>query len=350
MAVKRYPAGGYWNNLALDYRVLGRHDDALNAYRDAVSWKRGGLPAYVGLAVTYMALDRRRDAKVTLDVAAPSEDKPRNVRRLLYLLGFLNGDKDMMADQAAWFDDHPDVPMEQIRTGELAFSGRFRQFREVRYRWLVAAVQEGRGELAANTLAHWTGIDAMVGLTSQVDSDVQRVLETPGADVDTRMNAAWALAYAGRAAAAEEMASDISRDYPEATRWHNLTLPMIRANIALQRGNLEAALDAMRPAARLGLALPLGLYSHYTRGQVLLALGRGPDAAAEFRKILDHPGIIPVEVVHPLARLGLARASALAGDDVAARKHYEDFLTLWKDADPDVPVLQQAKVEYQRLK
>ncbi len=350
IGAKRYPRSIYWQNLALDYRALGRHEDALRAYQEAVRSEPGSFTAQRSLATAYRGLGRYDEARATLEPAMQSADPPPNIRQELYLLAFLQGDHETMAEQIAWAEDHPDLFLEQIRTSEQAFFGRFAQFRRSRERWVATAIQQGYIEAAANSLARWAGVDAIVGLTRQVDADVRRALSTTGAGLTLRMNAAWALACAGRADEAEEMAAAISREYPTATRWKGVTLPIIRAHIALQNGRPEAALDALQPAVRFALVPNDGLYSLYTRGQVFLALGRGSDAAGEFQKIVDHPGTTPVAVVSPLARLGLARASALAGDEVAARKHYEDFLTLWKDADPDVPILLQAKAEYERLK
>ncbi len=126
-------------------------------------------------------------------------------------------------------------------------------------------------------------------------------------------------------------------------------LPTIRAAIELQRGNPAEAIELVQSAAPYELGGGGGLAAIYVRGQAYLSAGRGVEAAAEFQKILDHRGVDPLSILSPLARLGLARAHALAGDEAGARRAYQDFLALWKDADPDIPILQEAKAEYAKL-
>jgi hypothetical protein len=133
-------------------------------------------------------------------------------------------------------------------------------------------------------------------------------------------------------------------------------LPATHGAISLAQGNPQKALEVLQAAEPYELGYPtissmtLNLYPVYVRGLAYLASKQGPAAVAEFQKILDHQGIVVNEPIGALARLGMARAQALAGDTAAARKAYEDFLDLWKDADPDIPVLKQARVEYERVR
>jgi hypothetical protein len=119
--------------------------------------------------------------------------------------------------------------------------------------------------------------------------------------------------------------------------------------LALKQGELEAALEVLRPTRRYELSPWNGPLSSYARGLVLLGLERGDEAAAEFDKIRSYPGLEPFSILHPLSGLGLARAKALSGNETAARRHYQDFLALWKEADLDIPIFQEAKAEYERL-
>jgi predicted Zn-dependent protease len=141
---------------------------------------------------------------------------------------------------------------------------------------------------------------------------------------------------------------EYAKRYPKATRLNDLWLPTIRAVIEQQRGNAPQAIELLQPASRYEAVAEF--WPQHLRGQAYLKLGRGAEAAAEFQKILDHRGEAPLSALYPLAHLGLARASALTGDTAKSRKAYQDFLALWKDADADLPILIEAKKEYEKMK
>jgi tetratricopeptide (TPR) repeat protein len=149
----------------------------------------------------------------------------------------------------------------------------------------------------------------------------------------------------------------LDKQFPEDTNAQYYELPVLRALIALRQGNPDKALEALEGARPYDLAMAGtdfvynfgGLYPIYVRGEAYLAAHRGAEAATEFRRVLDHPGIVFGDPIGALARLQLARALALSGNMAQAKTAYQDFLNLWKDADPDLPVLAQAKAEYSRL-
>jgi len=166
--------------------------------------------------------------------------------------------------------------------------------------------------------------------------------------------AALALARAGYTAEARQLAEALSRDFPQDALLQNYWLPAIQAAIELTRNNAEKAVELLRPAAAYELGQPLGswvgmMYPVYLRGQAYLQMRKGKEAATEFQKMVEHRGIVLNFPTAALARLGLARAYALQGDIAKAKAAYQDFLTLWKDADPDIPILKQAKSEYAKL-
>jgi hypothetical protein len=165
---------------------------------------------------------------------------------------------------------------------------------------------------------------------------------------------AIALALAGESAAALRVADDLDKRLPEDTIVQFDYLPMIRASVALHNGDANRAIAALAPSApyELGAAsqnLTFLLYPVYLRGEADLAAKQGPAAAAEFQKIIDHPGVVLNEPIGALTHLGLGRAYALAGDPAKAKVAYQDFFALWKDADSDIPLLRQAKAEYGKL-
>ena len=175
-----------------------------------------------------------------------------------------------------------------------------------------------------------------------------------GRDMDYGL--ALALAYAGDEGQAQALADDLGKRFPEDTILQFNYLPTLRAKLALLRSNSQQALDSLQAAAPYELGLPAysfynwpNLYPVYARGEAYLAAHQGNEAAAEFQKILDHRGIVLNEPIGALARLQLARAYAMQGDGAKARAAYQDFLTLWKDADPDIPILKEAKAEFAKL-
>jgi tetratricopeptide (TPR) repeat protein len=172
-------------------------------------------------------------------------------------------------------------------------------------------------------------------------------------DRDTRLLLALVFARAGDSEQAQKLSDALSQDFPLDTVVQNYSLATIRAAMKLSENDPAAAVEILRPAVKYDLADPdsfNSLYPVYIRGLAYLRIGEGRLAAVEFQKLLDHPGIVGREVIGPLAHLQLARAQKMMGDQGAAHKSYEDFLTLWKDADSDIPIYQQAKAEYAKLR
>jgi predicted Zn-dependent protease len=174
---------------------------------------------------------------------------------------------------------------------------------------------------------------------------------------DVQYGAALALAYAGDEARAQALTDDLGKRFPEDAIVQFNYLPTLRAKLALSKGNFSEAIESLRAAMPYELGQTTGstygwtaLYPVYARGEAYLAARQGSEAAAEFQKILDHRGIVLNEPIGALAHLQIGRAYAMQGDTAKAKAAYQDFLTLWKDADPDIPVLIAAKAEYAKLK
>jgi predicted Zn-dependent protease len=170
---------------------------------------------------------------------------------------------------------------------------------------------------------------------------------------DVRAMAALALARAGDAAAAEKLAAELDKAFPLDTLVQRYWVPTIRAGVALERKKPHRAIELLQASSTIELGSPTGLNVYlcpvYLRGEAYLMLHDGNPAAAEFQKFIDHRGLVANFPWGALARLGLARAYAIQGDTTKARTAYQDFLTLWKDADPEIPILKQAKTEFARL-
>jgi eukaryotic-like serine/threonine-protein kinase len=216
-----------------------------------------------------------------------------------------------------------------------------------------AAVRSDAKESAAIWQVNEALREAELGNTTLARQDVAAALKlAPGRNV--KLLAALALARTGETAQAKSLADELEKNYPSETDLKIYWLPTIRAALDLDANDSTKALESLEAAAPYELGQPeqfqLGtMYPAYIRGLAYLAAHNGTAAAAQFQRIVDHPGIVVNFPTGALARLGLARAYAMSGDTQKARTAYQDFLTLWKDADPDIPILKQAKTESAKL-
>jgi hypothetical protein len=293
-----------------------------------------------------------------------------------YALAFLKGDSQSREAHAAWFNNKPEYENYglSLDADTAAYTGRLKQARVLTQRAVDSSVHSDNKESAAIWLENAALREAAFGNSTQARRAMSDGLKLAPASPGVRAQAALASAIAGDSAKAELLARDLARDFPLDTQMQLLWLPSIRAQLALDKDK-----DKKDPAAAIGLLqstlqsgggqLELGqisftlniscLHPVYVRGEAYLANGQASAAAAEFKKILDHNGIVWNCWTGALAHLGVARANALQsrtsqGADadsarVRALAAYKDFLTLWKDADPDIPILKQAKEEYAKL-
>ncbi len=237
-----------------------------------------------------------------------------------------------------------------------AYFGNLRKARELTRRAAESAELAAQRETAAGYYAVSALREALFGDAAEArqQATVAKRRST-GRDLD--YGVALALAYAGDANRARALADNLGKRFPEDTGLQFNYLPTLRAKLALSHSNPQEALDILRAASPYELSLPASgfynwpnLYPVYVRGEAYLAAHKGNEAAAEFQKILDHRGIVLNEPIGALAHLQLGRAYALEGETAKGRAAYQDFLTLWKDADPNIPILVQAKAEYAELK
>jgi len=213
----------------------------------------------------------------------------------------------------------------------------------------------GRTSKASN--ADWWVVlsaleDAEVGKDVQARRYESKAAESP-LDRDNKIALALALARSGRTAEAVKLADQISAERPEDTLVQHYFISTIRAAIKLRQHDPAAAIDLLRGTAKYDLAFTgsfESVYPAYIRGLAYLGLGDGQSAAAQFQKLIDNPGFSVRHVIGPLARLQFGRAQKMMGDNASARKSYEEFLSIWKDADADLPIYRQAKAEYAQLK
>jgi len=250
--------------------------------------------------------------------------------------------------------------MLHLESETAASTGHFAKARELTQRAADSAVRADEKETGAQYVACAAVRESLIGNSRQATQFAQSALAASTAK-DVQAMAAIALGLSGDSARAKQLADDLNRRFPEDTIEQSEYLPMIRAAVSLGPGHsfareAPAAMQDLAPATlyEFGNSNTSGtfnfyLYPAYLRGVACIDAGQGAAAAVEFQKILDRPSVVANEVIGALAHLGAARAYSLSGDSAKARVAYQDFLALWKDADPDIPILKQAKAEYAKL-
>ncbi len=336
----------------------GKYQEAIEEGKKAIDLDPDFVPAYANVASAYLYLGRPEEAEKILQQASERKLEIPEYILFRYYIAFLKGDKAGMEREAAVGEAHPGAEdwMLHAESLTLARSGQLQRARGMSRRAVELAQQAGQRERAAvfeTAAAVW---EALFGNLSAARQKANEALElSKGRDVE--YGAAFALAVAGDSSQAQALANDLEKRFPEDTSVQFSYLPTLRALLALNRGEPSHAIEVLQTATPYELAVPGidyyfffgGLYPAYVRGEAYLAAHQGSEAAAEFQKFLDHPGIVLSDPIGALAHLGVARAYVLQGDTAKAQAAYQDFLTLWKDTDPGIPILRQAKAEVAKL-
>ncbi len=336
-------------NLSFLYSVLGQYDKALAEAREAVRLEPANGINYENLALAYFFLNRLGEARATVEEAQTKKLDSYYLHWIVYLLSFLKNDAASMAQEATWASGKPGVEdiLVAAESDTAAYSGQLAKARELSRRAVASAQHAEEKETAASYEASAALREALFGHQVEARQRATAALElSTGRDVQYK--AALALAFTGDAARAQVLANDLSKRYPEDTIAQVELLATLNAQLALIRNDATKAIEALQAATPYELGTAAGLHPIYMRGQAYLAAHDGSKAAGEFQKIIDHR-MLALNPIGALAQLGLARAYALQGDSVKAKVAYQDFFSLWKDADPDIPVLKQAKAEYAKL-
>jgi tetratricopeptide (TPR) repeat protein len=258
-----------------------------------------------------------------------------------------------MGEQVAWAAGKPGAEdmLFSAQSDTEAYYGRFAKAREFSQRAIASAKHSDAPESAAAWRANEAIREVEIGNPSGARKETGEALAlSSGRDVE--VVAALTLARAGEAAQAGKLATKLNHEFPLDTMMQNYSLPTIQAAIDLEKNNARGAIQILQVATPYELGSPSfgNLYPVYVRGLAYLKLGQGQRATAEFQRMLGHRGIVGNFVLGALAHLQLGRAQAMMGDKEAARNSYQNFFALWKDADPDIPILHAAKVEYADLK
>jgi len=339
------------------YPAMGRYDGVVSEAREAIGLKPDFSAPYAFLMEGYIELNRFDEAKATYRQALERKLYHPYYPEDLYTIAFLENDAAGMKQQVTQSAGQAiDDTLLANEADTAAYSGRLREAEELTRRAMESAERAGRKEKAASFSATSGLREALFGNTGEARRRATLAMKY-SAGVDVQYGSALALAYAGDTRRAQDLTEDLNKRFPEATIVQFNYLPTLRARLAVNRGNSSEALETLRVAVPYELGRTTfsnyswnGLYPVYVRGEAYLAAHQGSEAAAEFQKILDHRGIVWNSPIGALAHLQLGRAYAMAGDTTKARAAYNDFLTLWKGADPDVPILKEAKAEYAKLK
>jgi tetratricopeptide (TPR) repeat protein len=343
------------------YAATGKWEESVEEGKIALGIDPDFSIGYANLAMSYMALGRLDEAENTLQRASERKLEIPDYFVLQYVIAFMNGDKVGMEREAALARGRrgTDDWMSNSEGFVLAYSGHMEAARKMSQLATDLARKTERRDTQALYEADAAVREALFGNASTARQRTVDALELSKSR-DVAYGVGFALALSGDSSRSQALTEDLSRRFPEDTRVQFTYAPTLRALLALNHGQPSKAVELLQTAIPYeggspttgGSEFLLGagnLYPAHVRGLAYLAAHQGAEAAAEFQKILDHRGIVISDPIGALAHLQLGRAYALAGDKTKAKSAYQDFLTLWKDADPDVPILRQAKAEYAKL-
>jgi eukaryotic-like serine/threonine-protein kinase len=342
-------------NLGNIYAELGQFDKAVTETQAALRMEPNAVVAYVNLAQTLLALNRQDDARKEIEEAQKRNLEGDYLHWCIYQMAFLKGDTAEMQRQLEWAAGKPGSEdlLLSFQADTEAYSGHLVQARDFSRRAVDSAVRNDSKESAALWQVIAALREAEFGNAAAAKQGVAAALAlSPGRDV--KLFAALTLARVGETPRAKAFVEELEKAYPAHTILKVYWLPTIKAAMELNANNSTQALESLEAAAPYELGEPPELqqgtmYPVYIRGEAQLAAHNGAAAAIEFQKYLDHRGITLNFPLGALAHLGLARSYAMQGQTAKAKAAYQDFFTLWKDADQDIPILQQAKAESAKL-
>jgi serine/threonine protein kinase/tetratricopeptide (TPR) repeat protein len=338
------------NNLSLNYKLLGRYEEAMKEGLEAVRLSPNTISARENLLASFVGLGRFDEAEQVAREMERINPDSLSAHFPKYLLAFMRNDQAGMDRELAWAKGKPE---EAEVIGTLAsvamYYGKWKEAQQLEQRAEEMFKAQGRKENVAQGLLS-LAIDLVY---LEKCADAKNATKSALAVSRGQMamaNAAFVFGACDDHGQAQSLLDEQLKLYPKNTILNSIGVPMMRAQIERSRGNIDQAVQLVESIRSYDMGIVTGVSSNYIRGQLYLQQRRGNEAAAEFKAIVDRRGVDNFSPAHVLAHLGLGRAAAINGDTAAARKAYQDFFALWKDADPDLPVLVQAKKEYEQLK
>jgi tetratricopeptide (TPR) repeat protein len=343
------------NSLAWCLRVIGEPEQAAVAAREAIRVDPEFYAPYHNLMVSEIWMNRWAEAKAVYEEAHSRKVDSDSLHALRFRVAFLDRDRDGMQKELEWEKSDPSATgrLFVAEAGSQLYFGHAKLARTFLAQGVSKKLHTGLQESAALVRCEFAAYEGEIGEAVRAREDATAALAMFPTSREVKRCTSFVLALLGDAADAQRTATEIKREKPLGTVTSGLLIPALTGAALLAEGKPTEALKALEPSIpyfRYGdFEEGDGITPQYLRGIALLKLHRAPEAVVEFRKIIDHPGLVLWSVLGPLAHLQLARAYAMMGDKDAARKSYQDFLTLWKDADLDIPIYRQAKAEYAKL-
>jgi len=341
-------------NLGVVDDILGQHDKSVEEFRETLRLHPTAM-VYGDLAYSYLHLKRLEEARSTVKQARANKLDSVDLHLILYRLAFLQRDPAGMTEVAGWAAGQPGAEdmLLSSQADTAAYFGSLGEARNLSRLAVASAERTGRHELAAAYEGNAALREALFGNATETRKRSAAALSLSD-NRDVQFEAALALAFIGDGARAQQLSDDLDKRFPEDTVAHCNYLPSVRGVLEVNNRNSTGAIEMLRTAVPCELGSPTymyqdKLYPAYVRGEAYLAAHQGAEAAVEFQKILDHSGIVVNEPIAALSHIGLARAYALSGESSKARGQYEEFFALWKNADPDCPILKQARAEFGNL-
>jgi eukaryotic-like serine/threonine-protein kinase len=343
--------------LSSDYMILGQYEKAAAETHESLRLETTLVVGYTNLGQIYLALNRFDDARDTTEEALGRKLEGIPLHLNLYALAFFQSNVPAMKQQADWALGKPGAEdqMLSLESDTEAWSGKLGKARELSRQAIESARRSDEKEPAALWQANAAIREALFGNADTARQNAAAAITLAVGDRDAEAQAALAYALAGDAAHAQSLVDDLSKRSPQNIVVQTVWLPTIRAQTETGRKNAARSIELLQAAAPYELGMLSGsaanscLYPVYVRAEAYLSAQHGQLATAEFRKILDHHGLLWNCATGALAQLQIGRAYAMQGDTAKAKAAYQDFLTLWKDADPDIPILVAAKAEYAKL-
>jgi eukaryotic-like serine/threonine-protein kinase len=366
--IQAYPRDDVaYGNLGSNYMILGQYEKAATETREAIRVESNSMALYENLGEIYLALNRFDEARTTTEEAQVRKLEGIQLHLNLYALAFFRGNVAAMKQQADWTIGKPGAEdsMLSLESDTEAWSGKLGKARGLSRQAVESARRKDEKEPAGLWQANAAIREALFANADVARQNAAAAVALAPGSRDAEAQAALSYALAVDAAHAQSLADNLAKRFPQDTVVQSVWLPTIRAQIETGRKNPARSIELLQAAAPYDLgmlstsATNSCLYPVYVRAEAYLSAGQGAAAAAEFQKILDHRGLLWNCATGALAHLGLARAYALQAQSMQspdadsthakARSAYQDFLSLWKDADPDIPILKQAKTEFAKL-
>ncbi|MFZ0908026.1 MAG: protein kinase [Candidatus Acidiferrales bacterium] len=357
--IQTYPRDAQaYLDLGVEYTEMGQYEQSVPEFREALRLEPDNIIISGDLAATYISLNRLDEAQTVFNDAEAKKTVDAFMRQSIYGLAFLRDDTATMRKEAEWSTGKAGVEdvMLAMEADTEAYVGHLKKARDLSKRAAASASAGDSKEVGALWQVFGALREAVFGSEKDAHEDAAAALAMSPDSRDVQALAGVVFARTADASRTHALVESLNKNYPVNTILQSAWIPTINAEVELGRGNGSKAVELLRPAAPYELGEIIGslnnscMYQVYLRGEAYMQAKQGTAAAAEFQKLLDHRGIVWNCWSGALAHLGLARARAEAGDTGGARTAYQDFFALWKDADPDIPILQQAKTEYAKLK